>query len=160
MKTSRVKWIGIAAGVMLLASLAIAQSAGMPRHHHRGGMYGGFGFFHQLNLTDTQKSQMKEIFAKEKPALQPLMQQMGQSRQQLRQLEMSGTFDEAQVRTLAAQQSQTMTELTVERARIHSEMMQVLTADQKTQLAQLLQQREQRFKNFKNQVQQPRQPQQ
>ncbi len=120
----------------------------------------GSEFFHQLNLTDAQKSQMKEIFAKEKPALQPLMQQMGQSRQQLRQLEMSGTFDEAQVRTLAAQQSQTMTELTVERARIHSEMMQVLTADQKTQLAQLLQQREQRFQNFKNHFQQPQQPQQ
>ena len=158
MKTSRVKWIGIAAGVVLLAAFAVAQSAAMPRHHHRGGMYGGFGFFaHQLNLTDAQKSQMKDILAKEKPTLQPLMQQMGQSRQQLRQLEMSGTFDEAQVRTLAAQQSQTMTELTVQRARIHSELMQVLTADQKAQLTELLQQRQQRFKNH---FQRPEQPQQ
>ena len=41
---------------------------------------------------------------------------------------MSGSFDEAKVRELAAQQTQTMTELTVQHARIASEMVQVLTA--------------------------------
>ena len=37
------------------------------------------GFYvHQLDLTDAQRAQVKAIMAKEKPALQPLMQQMAQ----------------------------------------------------------------------------------
>ena len=49
----------------------------------------------------------------------------------------SGPFDEAKTRALATQNSQTMIELQVQHARIKSEMMQVLTADQKTKLQQL-----------------------
>jgi Spy/CpxP family protein refolding chaperone len=91
MKSNRIKWIGGALVLMLLAAFGVAESAGMPRHH-RGGMF-GFGFYaHELDLTDAQRSQMKDILTKEKPVLQPLMQQMGQSRHQLRQLEMSGTL--------------------------------------------------------------------
>jgi Spy/CpxP family protein refolding chaperone len=56
-------------------------------------------------------------------------------------------YDEAQVRTVAAQQTQTMTELTVQRARIHSELIQLLTPDQKTKLTQLMAEREQKFKS-------------
>ena len=52
-------------------------------------------------------------------------------------LEASGTFDEAKTRALATQNSQTMVELQVEHARIKSEIMQVLTGDQKAKLAQI-----------------------
>ena len=104
-------------------------------------------FFHQLNLSDAQKAQIKGIMTQERPTLKPLMQQMAQGENQLRTLELSGPFDEAQARTIATQQSQNMTELMVQRARVESEMIQVLTPDQKTKLAQLLQQRTQRFSN-------------
>ena len=67
--------------------------------------------------------------------MQPLMQQLRQGNQQMRQLEQAGTFDETKVRAVATQQAQAMTELMVQKARIKSEMMQVLTADQKTKLA-------------------------
>lgn len=103
------------------------------------------GMFHQLNLTDAQRTQMKQIMTQERPTLKPLMQQMAQGQNQLRTLELSGNFDENQVRTIAAQQSQTMTELTVQRARIQSQMVALLTPDQKTKLNQLMQQRAQRF---------------
>ena len=69
-----------------------------------------------LDLTDAQRAQMKDIMTKEKPTLKPLMQQLEQGHQQLRQLESAGTFDEAKVRTVATQQAQTMTELTVQKA--------------------------------------------
>jgi len=65
----------------------------------------------------------------------------------LRDLVMSGTFDEAKTRELASQQTQTMTELTVQYARIGSEMVQVLTPDQKTKLNTLINQHEQRMMN-------------
>jgi Spy/CpxP family protein refolding chaperone len=41
-----------------------------------------------------------------------------------------GTYDDAKVRALAAQQSAAMVELTVQQTRIHSELFQVLTSDQ------------------------------
>ena len=108
------------------------------RWHVWRSMFGGpmMGFYiHKLDLTDAQRAQVKDIMAKEKPTLQPLMLQMAQGHQQLRQLVMSGNFDEAKVRDLAAQQTQTMTELTVQYARIASEMVQVLTPEQKTKLS-------------------------
>lgn len=114
------------------------------------GMFGGpmLGYFvHKLDLTDAQQAQVKAIMAKEKPAIQPLMLQMAQSHTQLRDLVISGNFDENKVRDLASQQSQTMTELTVQHARIASEMVQVLTPEQKTKLTTLLNQRQQRFMN-------------
>ena len=60
---------------------------------------------------------------------------------------MSGAFDEAKVRELATQQTQTMTELTVQRARVESELVQVLTPDQKTKLTTIINQHEQRMMN-------------
>ena len=59
------------------------------------------------------------------------------AQQQLRQIEESGTFDEAKVRTLASEQSQTMTELIVEKAKIHSQIFNILTPDQKVHLVPL-----------------------
>ena len=73
--------------------------------------------------------------------------QMAQGHQQLQQLVMSGSFDEAKVRALASQQTQNMTELTVQRARIASELYQVLTPDQKTKLADLITQHQQHLMN-------------
>ena len=72
----------------------------------------------KLDLTDSQQAQVKEIMAKEKPSFQPLMLQMAQNRQQMRQLIMSTAFDEGKARELATQQTQTVTELTVQRARV------------------------------------------
>ena len=100
-----------------------------------------------LDLTDAQRTQMKAILAKDKPAIRPLMQQLAQGRQQMHQLESASTFDETKVRTLATQQSQTMTDLMVQRARINSELMQVLTADQKTKLAAFEAKRQARFQH-------------
>jgi protein CpxP len=135
--------------VVLLGTLAVAQSA-RRAHWHGRGMHGDrFGFFSgYLDLTDAQKAQAKDIMAKEKPAIQPLMQQLRQGRKQMMQLEQSGTFDEAQVRALASQQAQTMTELMVQKARIHSELYQLLTPEQKDKMQKFQAQREQRFKKF------------
>ena len=151
-KSFRAKSMIAAFSLILFAGAAIAQTAPTtpPAHGFGGRGFGGprFGMlFHQLNLSDAQKTQMKQIMTQERPTLKPLMQQMAQGENQLRTLELSGTFDEAQARTIATQQSQNMTELMVQRARVESEMIQVLTPDQKTKLAQLVQQHAQRFSN-------------
>jgi Spy/CpxP family protein refolding chaperone len=88
---------------------------------------------------------MKDIIAKEKPTIQPLIQQLAQGHQQMSQLEQASTFNEANVRALASQQSQTMTELMVQKARIKSELVALLTPDQKAKLAKFEARRAARF---------------
>jgi periplasmic protein CpxP/Spy len=138
MKPVQLKVMAAALGLTLVTALAFGQAAVRPSNFgHRGGglgnMLGMMGDY--LDLSDAQRTQMKAILTKEKPTIQPLMQQLRQGNQQIRQLEQAGTFDETKVRTVATQQVRAMTELMVQRARIKSEMMQVLTADQKTKLA-------------------------
>ena len=149
MKTKYFKIAAIVLALTVVAGIAVSQT--VRRAHMRGdGMFGGpmLGYYvHKLDLTDAQQAQVKAIMAKEKPALQPLMQQVAQGHSQLRDLVMSGTFDEAKARELASQQTQTMTELTVQHARIASEMVQILTPDQKTKLTALINQHEQRMMN-------------
>ena len=113
----------------------------------------GFGdhmlgyFTDVLDLTQAQQDQAKAIMEKEKPVVQPLMKQLMQAHKDMSTLEDSGTFDEAKVRALAAQNTQAMTELFVQKARIHSELIQILTPDQKTKLQQLRAKHEARMKN-------------
>jgi Spy/CpxP family protein refolding chaperone len=147
MKARQIRLLVIAGVVALAAAIAVSQTV-KRAHMHGGGMFGEHAlqfFTDYLDLTDAQQAQAKEILAKEKPTLQPLIQQMGESHRQLRQLEMSGTFDEGKVRDLAARQAQTMTELIVQKARIHSELVQILTPDQKFKLNRFLDRHERRF---------------
>src|SRR5262245_48490151 len=131
MKSHRMKIFIAAVVLLLVGAVAIAQTVHRAAYRHGGGMFGEhmLAFYaHKLDLTDAQQSQLKDIMAKEKPALKPLFLQLAQTRHQMRQLEESDTFNEAQVRALATQQSQAMTELIVQKARIESEMLQVLNS--------------------------------
>jgi protein CpxP len=133
MKSTRIRILTIAAALLLAATVVVAQG-----RHGFGGPDGDFHrMLRQLDLTTDQHAQVKSIFEKEKPALQPLMQQMKQNQSAMTALEAAGPFDEAKTRALATQNSQTMVELQVEHARIKSEIMQILTPDQKAKLASI-----------------------
>ena len=147
MKSSQIRLLVVALALTLTAAVAVAQTV-KPVQMHGDEMFGGhmLNFFADyLNLTDAQQAQMKDILAKEKPTIQPLVRQVAQSHQQLRQLEMSGSFDETKARALVAQQSANLTELIVQKARIESELFQVLTPEQKTTITQFMQRHEQRL---------------
>jgi len=134
-----------ALAIVLVTGIAIAQPHGGPRG---GDFFGGpmLGFFSDyLDLTDAQQAQIKQIIAKEKPALEPLFQQEMQTHEQMMALIQSGTFDETKAQTIATQGAQVHAQLEVQHARIANEAYQVLTADQKTKLAQFITKREQRF---------------
>ena len=137
MKSTRTRIVVISTAILLTVAAAIGQ--GM--YHHRG--HGGdfnhmIGFYTRaLDLTADQQTQMKAIWAKEKPGLQPLMTAMHQNRADMKALEASGPFDENKTRALASANAQTMIELQVQHARIKAELVQLLTADQKTKLAQI-----------------------
>lgn len=156
MKAVRIGMVALAGALVL----AVGAFAAQGMHGHGGPMgefgFGGhmLGFFADyLDLSSAQQEQIKAIWQKEKPTIQAIMQQMSQFHGQMRQLEESGSFDEAKVRALAAQQSQAMTEAIVQKARIKSEMLQVLTPEQKIKLQQLEAKHEQRMQQHMQKMQ-------
>ena len=143
MKSIRFRLMIAAMAVLLGSAIAKSQTAAdapppPPMNGHGYGMEGHrMGFFAKaLNLTDDQKAQMKTIMQKEHPTMKPLMQQQHQIDLQLRQY-VEGTFDPAKVQALAAQKAQLQVQVTVAETRIHNELYQLLTADQRTQLKEI-----------------------
>lgn len=154
----------MAAGISLCAGMAIAQDQTAPPEGPKHGMHrpfaGGpeFGMFlHQLNLTDDQKAQVKQIFQSEKTTIKPLMEQQRNSHEQLAQLIVGGNFDQAKASAIVAQESQSHLQLELEHAKIASQIFQqVLTQDQKTKVTQILAQHEQRMQqHMQNEEQAP-----
>ena len=145
MKSFRFRLLVAALAVLLGTAIARSQTSdatppALAKHMHGH----GFGmhppmmdfFSRQLNLTDAQKAQMKSVMQKEHPAMKPLFEQSHQIDLQLRQY-VEGNYDEAKVRTLAAQKAQVETEMTVERTRVHNQLYQLLTSDQQAKLKEI-----------------------
>src|SRR6266436_3132353 len=85
MKSKSVLLVGLALVLTLTAAVGISQTV-RRAHMHGDGMFEGHMlhfFTDYLDLTDAQQAQVKDIMAKEKPALKPLIQQMAQSHQQI-----------------------------------------------------------------------------
>lgn len=141
------------AGLALCAGMAMAQDETAPPPGPKHGMHGAFAggpefgmFLHQLNLTDDQKAQIKQIFQSEKETVKPLMQQEMTAHMQLAQLITSGTFDQTKASAIVAQESQTHLQLELAHAKIANQIyQQVLTGDQKTKVTQILAQHQQRM---------------
>ena len=73
MKSKRVLLVGLALLLTLTAAVGISQTV-RRAHMHGDGMFEGHMlhfFTDYLDLTDAQQAQVKDIMAKEKPALKP-----------------------------------------------------------------------------------------
>jgi protein CpxP len=140
-------WKLWAAGLALTLVAAVAMSQTLKRvdMHHRGGMGHEMPFFALHDLSDAQRTQIKQIFQSSKTATKPLWQQEHQSHQAMMQLITSGTFDEAKAQAIANQGAQTHAQLEVEHAKVVSQAYQVLTAEQKTELNEIMAKHQQRM---------------
>lgn len=90
-----------------------------------------------LNLTDAQVAQLKPFLDTERTTIDALMKKMGDEHKQLEDATANGQFDEAQVRSLAGQQAQTMVELIVEQERVKAKIYSTLTPEQRTRAEEL-----------------------
>ncbi len=151
-KLSRFQTIAIAfvMAIAMAIPVAMAQSAdggdkgGRRGHFGRHGGRGGFGMgFSQLDLTDAQKAQLKQIRENHRQSIAPLMQEMRAKRQELHQAREGGAVDEAAVTQKLREIAPLEAKLMAEQSRIHQEMLSVLTPDQKAKLDQMREQ----FKN-------------
>lgn len=156
----------LAAGVALTAvGVAAQQEQGQGGGQNRaerpwgqkegrgGGRRGGFGpfgrFGAELNLTDTQLEQMRQIEERYRATFMAQREERGQGRAGFDPLA-GGTFDESAVRAAAQARANAQVEREVAQARMVYEMYNVLTGEQKAQLQAARQQREQRRQEFRS----------
>jgi Spy/CpxP family protein refolding chaperone len=91
----------------------------------------------ELNLTDAQTAELKAFLDTERPAVEALMKKLDEAHKQLDESTANGHFDEAQVRTLATQQSQTMADLIVEQERVKAKIYNALTPEQRAKVEEM-----------------------
>ena len=84
-----------------------------------------------LKLTDAQQEKVKAIITYDREKNSPLMEKMEEKREQFFEAATAEKFDEAAVRTLAAQKAELEVEMTVSRAKIRSSINAVLTPEQR-----------------------------
>ena len=111
----------------------------------RGGGPIGGAAFRNLDLTDAQKAQMKQIRESHSQSLRPLMEQIRAKRQEIRQASEGGTFNEALVAQKLSEIAPLEAKLMGERSRLHQETLSVLTAEQKAKLEQSREQRKSKW---------------
>lgn len=108
----------------------------------RGG--GPIPFLRDLNLTDAQKAQVKQIVDNFEASTKELHQKLRAMRSQEGNVLKDGAFDEAAVRSAAQARASIEVELEVARARMRSQVYAILTPEQKAKIAERRQQFEQR----------------
>ena len=91
----------------------------------------------ELNLTDAQKDQIKAIADSHKEEWKALADRERAARAALNGLVTADTIDEGAIRQKSAEVAAVDADAAVARAHAHAEVLQILTADQKTQLKNL-----------------------
>jgi len=150
--------IALAAGAALLA--VAATGAGLyaavqntnpgPAPFMRGwtggpGGRGGFGgpmgllamFGRQLNLTDPQKEQIKNIAASHRDEWKALADRERTARQALNQAMTAESVDEGLIRARSAEVAAVQADVAVARARAHAEVFKILTPEQKAKVQEM-----------------------
>jgi Spy/CpxP family protein refolding chaperone len=143
------------AGALLAGSIAVVAQvpsetaptdAPARAHHGKGNWHHGKGFGkgrarhggqfgRALDLTEEQRAKVRSIMEAERAKNAPLRQQLAENHRALQAATKAGSFDEAQVRTLAQQAEAARVELAVSRARVQSAIYTtVLTQEQRAKL--------------------------
>lgn len=139
----------VAMGAMFIfAQQDTGKAEGKRGFGKKGFHRGGHGMmFRELDLTDEQKAQVKQISDASKTNVQPIREQMRANRQKLQELSANGNFDAAQVQAIAAQQGNLSAQLIVEKERVKAQIFQILTPEQRAKAAEMQTKMKERFQN-------------
>ena len=147
--TNKIKGALALVCVLLLAMVVgLARQGGPPPHgegpHDRQGPHSLLEHLsHELNLTDAQKEQIKQIESNFVATTKPLHDQMHKAEGSPFDSLKDGAFDEAAARAAAQARANIQVELEVAHARMLSQVYAILTPEQKAQVAAKRQQFEQ-----------------
>jgi protein CpxP len=166
-KLGRIQTIAVAglSALALATPLALAQSTGQgqgdegqqrqgmhgKRHGkggefggRRGGHRGGGGMFRGVDLTDEQKTRLRQLRQGFGERTKSLREQLRANRQELRQAESGTTFNEALATQKLTEAAGLQARMMAEAFRLRQESLSVLTPEQRTQMEQRRAQHEQR----------------
>jgi Spy/CpxP family protein refolding chaperone len=91
----------------------------------------------QLDLSDAQKQQVRDMTQRHRQAMQPVMQRLLQAMQAERAAVEAVPVNESAVRAASQDVAAAQADLAVDRARLHSEVFSILTVEQQTKAKQL-----------------------
>jgi Spy/CpxP family protein refolding chaperone len=139
------KWTAVASLMALLicGAVLVANAQGPEGGLHQAFAGPGHGpgmgmMWHELNLTDAQKAQVKEIMQANHASMKTIMVQMEQNRAAMLAATANGTYETAKIQALAAQQGQLHAAMVANHeAVMHQIYTQVLTSDQQAKAEQL-----------------------
>lgn len=111
------------------------------------GMFGGDhgpAYLRGLNLTEEQQDKVFALMHAQAPAMRAKFKELRDARTNLEALTQAPTYDEAKVRALTDKSAATLAEVARIHARTESQIYQLLTSDQRKQLAERKEQRDER----------------
>ncbi|MCW8329602.1 CpxP family protein [Photobacterium sp. SDRW27] len=137
--------------IALPLALGSASALAFGGNNHNGGHHGGKGYcggghegrkvFKELDLTDTQKQQMKTLRQANRDTMKANFSEkraaMQANHQQMQALMLAEDFDENAVRDLAQKMSEQQVEHRVAMMEKRHEMLNILTPEQKVKYQQL-----------------------
>jgi len=103
----------------------------------------------KLNLSDQQKTQIKEVFKKNQPQVKPIFTKLINEKRGLRTLIQSGSADEAAIRAQAAKIAGVEADLAVQRAQMVKQFHAILTAEQIEHLKAIQKEKAAKFEKFR-----------
>jgi Spy/CpxP family protein refolding chaperone len=147
-----------AGAVSLFAQGGPGRGAGPFGTGGRGGFAAGFALG-QLNLSDPQKQQVRDIMQRDREQMRSTMQRLGEAMQAQRAAINQVPVNEQAVRAAAAQVASVQADLAVAQARVHADIWNILTPEQQTKAKELEQQAQTRGRERQQRAPRaPRQP--
>lgn len=110
---------------------------GGPGGPMRGGPMGLGPGFHQLDLTDDQKAQLKTIAESHRDEFRAAGQKVGVAREAMRALLEADQIDEGAIRAKSAEVAAAEAEVAILNAKVRQQSLQILTSEQQAKLKEL-----------------------
>lgn len=101
----------------------------------------------ELNLSEEQKTQARQVLETSKTRIQPIMEQLKAGHQTAKTLGTDGTYNEAQVTALANSQAELTKQLIIEKEKTKAQLFAILTPEQRQTALQKIEEMKGRMKN-------------
>ena len=138
-----------------VVSTVFAQGGPGPRGNRRGGP--GFPGLQQLNLTDTQREQVRDVMQRHRDEMQDAGRRLRAAHQAQQQAIQTVPVNEGLIRSTTQSLAAAETDMAILQARVHSDVWTLLTPEQQAKAKELREQRAARQEQRKQQRQQQKQ---
>jgi protein CpxP len=140
--------IALTAGAALIVTGLVTGAMAQGDGGHRGkrGSGGGFRGLAQLDLTDAQREQVRDVRKRHEAELNEARTRLRAAHDAQRDAANAVPIDEGRIRSASQALADAQADMTILRARVHGEILLLLTPEQQAKAKELRAQRETRMK--------------